>query len=122
MHSGDVLRSTDLRTMESQANYTHGPTADTLASDKSEAAYAEVLIANEEELRNMQQEFTKHHNPIIETVRHAKTAVLALYWEESDMEGLVQEVGSTFTRGSNLSFCLIRILERRHGLAGTDGS
>ncbi|KAI9679697.1 MAG: Phosphatidylinositol-4-phosphate 5-kinase [Bathelium mastoideum] len=78
--------------MEPQADDSHSPDADILASDKSEVAYAEVLSATEEELRNMQQEFTKHHKPIVETVRHAKTVVLALYWEETDMEGLVQEV------------------------------
>ncbi|KAI9658387.1 MAG: hypothetical protein M1821_002520 [Bathelium mastoideum] len=79
--------------MEPQVNNNRSPSADLLVGDKFEvAAYEEVWKAKEEELHNMQQEFDKHHKPIVETVRHAKTVVLALYWEESDMEGLVQEV------------------------------
>ena len=92
--------------MESQFNASYSPGADTLANDKPEVAYAlaEAEKATEEELRNMQQEFTKHHKPIVETVQHAKTVALALYWEESDMEGLVQEVGHIDMGGSGLSF------------------
>ncbi|KAF2233663.1 hypothetical protein EV356DRAFT_577271 [Viridothelium virens] len=92
MHSRDVLRSTASQTMESQVNDARSHGLDTLASDKSEAAYAEALNATEEHLRNMQQEFTKHHKPLTENVQHGKIVVLTLYWEESDMDGLVQEV------------------------------
>ncbi|KAI9711322.1 MAG: Phosphatidylinositol-4-phosphate 5-kinase [Bogoriella megaspora] len=78
--------------MESQANDSLSPDADTIAGDKPEVAYSEALIATDQDLHNMQQEFSKRHKPIFEVVQHAKTAVLALFWEESDMEGLTQEV------------------------------
>ena len=122
MHSDEALRNTESQTMEHQVNDSLSAGTNILTSGKSEIAYAEAWKANEEELRNMQQEFSKYHNPRVESVQHAKTVVLALYWEKSDMEGLVQEVSSIDTEGTSISPHLGHVLDKRKGLADTDAS